>query len=95
MLDYIEVILLWTKNSDKITSVIGNRGKLCGVTVLHIGIYNKPKYFENLCMFVLYFNIPGALEVEDKAFSPEYSGLLLVGFVFFFLFSVVSWDQDL
>ena len=31
----------------------------------------------------LYFNIPGALEIEDKAFSPEYSGFLLV-FVFFF-----------
>lgn len=48
-------------------------------------------------MFVFYFNIPGALEVEDKAFSPEYSGLLLVVVVVvvFFLFSIVSWDQDL
>lgn len=55
--------------------------------MLHIGIYNKPKYFENLCMFVLYFNIPGALEVEDKAFSPEYSGLLLVGFFFSVFYS--------
>lgn len=64
--------------------------------MLHIGIYNKPKYFENLCMFVFYFNIPGALEVEDGGIFPEYSGLLLVVVaVFFFLFSIVSWDQDL
>lgn len=60
--------------------------------MLHIGIYNKPKYFENLYMFVLYFNIPGTLEVEDKAFSPEYSGLLLVVVLFVCLFFSVFYS---
>ena len=36
----------------------------------------------------LYFNIPGALETEDKAFSPEYSGFLL--FIYLFIYSFMG-----